>query len=144
MSRFFGVVSAAALSSAFALCPLASAQTPGVSPNSIQPETTITLNGHGVVDHEPDIVHIFLGVQVEAPTASAAMSGQAQKMNGVFGAVKAAGIADKDMQTSNISLNAVYSYPKDQPPLLTGYRASNQLNIKVRDIKSLAKRWTRW
>lgn len=139
MTRFAGAVSATALGAAFALSLPAAAQTASVSPNSIQPETTITLNGHGEVAHEPDIVHINIGVQVDAPTASAAMSGQAQKMNAVFAAVKAAGIADKDMQTTNVSLNATYTYPKDQPPLLTGYKASNQLNIRERDLKSLGK-----
>ena len=60
-------------------------------------------------------------------------------MNGVFSAVKAAGIADRDMQTSNLTLNPAYTYPKDQPARLTGYKASNQLTIRVRDLKNLGK-----
>ena len=60
-------------------------------------------------------------------------------MNGVFAAVKAAGIADRDMQTSNLSLNPVYDYPPNQQPRMRGYNATNQITIKVRDIKSLGK-----
>jgi uncharacterized protein YggE len=82
---------------------------------------------------------INVGVSVEAATASAAMADQTAKMNGVFNAVKAAGIADRDMQTSNLSLNAVYDYPPNQQPKMRGYNASNQITIKVRDLKNLGK-----
>jgi uncharacterized protein YggE len=107
--------------------------------SAIQPETTITLNGRGSVEHAPDIAMITVGVSVEAETASTAMNQQSQKMNGVFAAVKAAGVADRDMQTSNLSLNPVYEYPENKPRRLTGYNASNQLTIKVRDLKNLGK-----
>ena len=82
---------------------------------------------------------ISLGVQVEAKTAAEAMQQQADKMNGVFAAVKAAGIADRDMQTGQLSLNPVYEYPNNARPRLTGYQATNTINIKVRDLKNLGK-----
>ena len=110
------------------------------SMNSIQPETTITLNGHGSVDREPDMASVNVGVNVEAETARAAMSEQAEKMNAVFAAVKAAGIADRDMQTSNLSLNPVYDYSRDDSrPRLRGYNAANQITINVRDLDSLGE-----
>ena len=107
--------------------------------STIQPETTITLTGKGTVDHAPDIAMISLGVQVEAKTAAEAMAQQTEKMNGVFAAVKAAGIADRDMQTGQLSLNPVYEYPNNARPRLTGYKASNQLSIKVRKLDTLGK-----
>ncbi len=107
--------------------------------STIQPETTITLTGKGTIDHAPDIAMISLGVQVEAKTAAEAMAQQAEKMNGVFAAVKAAGIADRDMQTGQLSLNPVYEYPNNARPRLTGYQASNQLSIKVRKLDTLGK-----
>lgn len=111
------------------------------SMNSIQPETTITLNGHGSVDREPDMASANVGVNVEAETAADAMSEQAEKMNAVFAAVKAAGIADRDMQTSNLSLNPVYDYNRNDggPPQLRGYNASNQITINVRDLDELGE-----
>ena len=118
----------------------ASAQTiPPISPNSIQPETTITLNGHGGVDHAPDIARITVGVSIDAETASAAMSQQASKMTGVFEAVKASGVGDRDMQTSNLSLNPNYSYPEKLPPKLIGYKATNKLSVRVRDLRNVGK-----
>ncbi len=108
--------------------------------NSIQPETTITLNGHGSVDREPDMASVNVGVNVEADTAVEAMSQQAEKMTAVFAAVKAAGIADRDMQTSNLSLNPVYDYSRDDSrPRLRGYNASNQITINVRDLDNLGE-----
>ncbi|MDZ4762824.1 MAG: SIMPL domain-containing protein [Alphaproteobacteria bacterium] len=147
MTRLAGVFTAAglaaSLAAACASAPAALAQMPpqGMNPpmSSIQPETTITLTGRGTVDHAPDIAMISLGVQVEAETASAAMTQQAEKMNGVLAAVKASGVADRDMQTSNLSLNPVYDYPNNQRPRLRAYAASNQLTIKVRDLANLGR-----
>src|SRR5262245_8977471 len=142
MNRLAAALLASSLLTACSAMPTAVAQTP--PPNwqmppvsSIQPETTITINGKGIVDHAPDIAMITVGVSVDGETASTAMSQQTTKMNGVFAAVKAAGVADRDMQTSNLSLNPVYDYPANQRPRLTGYNASNQITIKVRDLKSL-------
>jgi uncharacterized protein YggE len=143
MKRVVAALLAATALAACASAPAAAAQTPppgGMPPmSSIQPETTISLNGKGSVDRAPDIAMITVGVSVEAATASAAMADQTAKMNGVFNAVKAAGIADRDMQTSNLSLNAVYDYPPNQQPKMRGYNASNQITIKVRDLKNLGK-----
>ncbi|MDP3739963.1 MAG: SIMPL domain-containing protein [Hyphomonadaceae bacterium] len=145
MKRLAATLIAATAMAGCANAPMATAQTPPpgnwqMPPQStIQPETTITLNGRGSVEHAPDIAMITLGVSVEAETASTAMSQQTTKMNGVFAAVKAAGVADRDMQTSNLSLNPVYEYPNNQRPRLTGYNASNQITIKVRDLKNLGK-----
>jgi len=145
MKRVAASLIAATAMAGCANAPMATAQTPPpgnwqLPPQStIQPETTITLNGRGTVDHAPDIAMITLGVSVEAETASTAMSQQTTKMNGVFTAVKAAGVADRDMQTSNLSLNPVYDYPQNQKARLRGYNASNQITIKVRDLKNLGK-----
>jgi uncharacterized protein YggE len=145
MTRLAPALLAATVLAGCATAPMAMAQPPmgpqsGMPPMStIQPETTITLTGKGTVDHAPDIAMISLGVQVEAKTAAEAMAQQTEKMNGVFAAVKAAGIADRDMQTGQLSLNPVYEYPNNARPRLTGYQASNQLSIKVRKLDTLGK-----
>jgi uncharacterized protein YggE len=76
--------------------------------SAIQPETTITLTGRGSIEQAPDIANISVGVSIEAKTAAEAMAQQAAAMNGVFAAVKASGVADRDMQTGQMSLNPVY------------------------------------
>ena len=51
-------------------------------------------------------------------------------------ALKRAGVADRDIQTSNVSLNPEYRYPENQSPQLVGYTASNNVTVRFRDIRS--------
>jgi uncharacterized protein YggE len=60
-------------------------------------------------------------------------------MDRVRAALKRAGIADRDIQTSTISLNPEYRYQDNQPPTLTGYTASNQVNVRFRDIRNTGR-----
>jgi uncharacterized protein YggE len=60
-------------------------------------------------------------------------------MERVRAALKRAGIDDRDIQTSNISLNPEYRYADNQPPQLVGYTASNQVNVRFRDIRNTGK-----
>lgn len=111
-------------------------------PNSIQPETTLSISAEGSVQREPDIAFLNAGVQTKGETAEAAMSANASAMNGVFEALAAADIDRRDMQTSNFSLQPQYDYSNRQsgePPRLTGYQASNQLTVKVRDLDTLGE-----
>ena len=52
----------------------------------------------------------------------------------VRAALTRAGVADRDIQTSNINLNPDYAYENNRPPRLTGYNASNQVTVRFRDI----------
>lgn len=128
----------------FLAVPTACAQEGGTGgsyhPNSIQPETTISVSATGVVEKEPDMAVMTLGVQTEAKTAAQAVADNAVKMTNVFKAVEAAGIARKDMQTSNFSLNPRYDYSsRGAPPRVTGYTASNQISVTVRDLDNLGE-----
>lgn len=108
-------------------------QTPG-----IQPETTISLDGVGEVDRAPDLANVSVGVSIDGETAAEAMSKQAEQMNGVVAALRTSGVAERDMQTSNLTLNPVYDYNRpDGRPRLTGYNASNEMRVTVRDIARL-------
>lgn len=112
---------------------------PSSSPNSIQPETTLSVSATGEVSRAPDIAAITAGVQTEADTASAAMTQNAAAMDGVYKALTSAGVAERDMQTSNLSLQPRYDYTNNNgtPPKVTGYTASNQLTVTVRDLDNL-------
>jgi len=99
--------------------------------------TTLSLAAEGQVKITPDEAAITLGVQVSDPTAAEAMRDNAQRMAGVLAALKAAGVADKDVQTTNINLQAQYAYVQNQPARLTGYQASNEVTITVENIGRL-------
>ena len=117
------------------------------APNSIQPETTLSISAQATLKREPDIAFISAGVQEEGETATAAMEAQARSMTGVFDALEKAGVAKKDMQTSNFSLWPRYTYVETKlkdgssrgEQKLIGYAASNELTVKVRDLDNLGK-----
>ncbi|CAA9514063.1 MAG: Outer membrane protein [uncultured Sphingomonas sp.] len=98
--------------------------------------TRLEISATGDATRVPDIAIISAGVITRAATAKAALAQNAAQMERVRAALKRAGIADRDIQTANINLNPEYRYVENQPPGLTGYSASNQLNVRFRDIAS--------
>ena len=96
--------------------------------------TRLDVVATGEVTRVPDVARISAGVVTQAPTASAALSGNSERMARVMAALKRAGVADRDIQTSALSLNPNYRYAENQPPVLTGYGASNQVTVRFRDI----------
>jgi len=101
--------------------------------------TRLDISATGEATRVPDVAIISAGVVSRAATASAAIQDAADRMERVRAALKRAGVADRDIQTSNISLNPEYRYPDNQAPQLTGYTASNQVTVRFRDIRSSGK-----
>jgi len=97
--------------------------------------TRLDISASGEVTRVPDLAIISAGVQTLRPTATAAIEENAARMDRVRAALKRAGIEDRDIQTSSINLNPEYRYDQNQPPRLTGYRATNTVNVKFRDLK---------
>ena len=97
--------------------------------------TRLDIAASGEVTRVPDLATISAGVQTLQPTATAAIEQNAARMERVRAALKRAGIDDKDIQTSSINLNPEYQYDQNKPPRLTGYRATNTVNVKFRDLK---------
>jgi len=117
---------------------VASAQNPAIMAPAIA-GTRLDISATGEVSRIPDIAIISAGVMTRSPTAVGALSDNAARMERVRAALKRAGIADRDIQTSNVSLNPDYRYVENQPPALTGYNASNTVNVRFRDIKATGK-----
>ena len=124
----------AALLLASAAAP-ALAQTAGVDPAFAA--TTLSLSASGEAKVTPDMATITLGVDTTAPNAGQAMNANAERMARVIAALKAAGIEARDLQTSNLSLSPQTVYEEGHPPRVTGYQASNQLSVTVRDLGKL-------
>jgi hypothetical protein len=96
--------------------------------------TRLDVVATGEVTRVPDVANITAGVVTLAPSASAAIAQNADRMRSVRTALRAAGIAERDIQTSTISLNPEYRYRDNESPVLTGYRASNMVSVRFRDI----------
>ena len=83
----------------------------------------------------PDIATIGAGVTTEAPTATEALRQNSAEMTRVVAKLKALGIADKDIQTTGINLNARYDYDQEsQRTVFRGYQASNRVSVILRKI----------
>ncbi|QIL03224.1 SIMPL domain-containing protein [Sphingomonas sinipercae] len=120
-----------------ALSSAAAAEAPTI--NQSIAGTRLDVSASGEVTRVPDIAVISAGVVTRAPTASAAIRDNATRMERVIAALRAAGIAEGDIQTTALNLNPDYRYPQNQPPQLTGYSASNQVTIRFRDVRNSGK-----
>ena len=101
--------------------------------------TRLDVSATGEVIRVPDLAVINAGVVTRSATAGGAIQQAATRMARVREALRQAGIADRDIQTSNISLEPQYTYANNQPPKLNGYAATNQLSIRFRDIANTGK-----
>lgn len=101
--------------------------------------TRLDVSATGEVSRVPDIAIISAGVMTRSASATGAISENAARMERVRAALKRAGIAERDIQTSNLSLNPEYRYQDNQPPQLTGYTASNQVSVRFRDIRNTGR-----
>ena len=101
--------------------------------------TLLNVSAQAEASRVPDVATLSAGVVTQAADGNSAMRQNAEQMAKVMAAIKAAGIADKDVQTSGISLNPQYRYVENEAPKITGYQASNNVSLKVRDIAKLGK-----
>jgi uncharacterized protein YggE len=107
------------------------------TPSSLERELprTITVSGIGRVSVRPDIADLRLGVTITEPTVDAARTGSARALKTVLGRLKALGVADRDLQTSIVSVQPQYDYSQQSaPPRLVGYQFSNLVAATIRDI----------
>ena len=99
---------------------------------------TIALTGHGEIRMAPDMASITAGVFSQSVTAAGALAANTAAMTDVFAALKAAGIAEKDVQTSNFTVQPRYDYNQNNaPPRLIGYDVSNSVTITLRKLETL-------
>lgn len=101
--------------------------------------TRLDINATGEVTRVPDIAVISAGVVTRSAAATGALQDSASRMQRVLSALKRAGIEDRDIQTSNVSLNPEYRYQDNQAPQLVGYTASNNVTIRFREIRNSGK-----
>jgi uncharacterized protein len=96
--------------------------------------TRLDIVAQGSVKRVPDIAIISAGVVATARDAKSAMASNATAMARVLTALRGAGVADRDMATAQIGLNAQYRYVENQAPIVTGYQANNSVTVRFRDI----------
>ena len=100
-------------------------------------EKLVTVTGEATVAVAPDTAMIRLGVSTQEKTAREASEANARQMTAVLAAIKDTGVADRDIQTSRLSLQPQYDPNKSGTARLTGFQASNQVTVRIRDIDKL-------
>jgi uncharacterized protein len=98
----------------------------------------ISVTGEATVSVPPDLAQVDAGVTSDAKTAREASEANNAAMGKVLLALKGAGIAEKDYQTSQLSLQPQYPPNRSGPSPVVGYRASNRVTVRVRDVTKVA------
>jgi uncharacterized protein YggE len=106
-----------------------------VNINPTNPVIEMTISE--TVETLPDIATFSTGVQTMAPTASAAVRANNVQMASVVARLKTLGIAERDIQTTQINLNQQYD-ERDGKQIFKGYEASNMVNATLRDLTKLS------
>ncbi len=125
------------------LSPMPLISQPGIAAEIIVP--TIALNGTGKALGAPDMAMLSLGVLRQAKTANEAMKKNNSAMAKILAALKNAGIAEEDLRTTNFSIRPQYkrykktSSSRNRLPEIIGYTVSNQMSVKINDLKKLGE-----
>ncbi|CAM5202318.1 SIMPL domain-containing protein OS=Bosea thiooxidans OX=53254 GN=SAMN05660750_04212 PE=4 SV=1 [Bosea thiooxidans] len=102
-----------------------------------QPSPRISVIGEGEVGVAPDMAILNLTVLREGETARAALSANSEAMKQVLAALKEAGVAERDLQTSGLSIQPRFAQPgkeRNVEPKIIGYTVSNAVTVRVRKL----------
>lgn len=97
----------------------------------------VTVTGEATVSVAPDTSIIRIGVTSQGKTARAASDANARDMTVVLAAIKESGVADRDIQTTSLSVQPQYDPNKTGAARLIGFQVNNQATVKIRDIGQL-------
>jgi uncharacterized protein YggE len=122
---------------AVALSATAQAQT--AEPKS-PPQARVIVVGEGSITLAPDSARIRSGVSTNAKTVKEASDANAKLMANIIATLADGGVAKKDIQTSEFTIEPVYaSPPSPGGPKLSGYRVSNQVNVTIHEISQVGE-----
>ncbi len=130
------VTGAFVLSAALALTACAGSGRPSVpfsnaaAGSDPTPRPAITVDAVGTVQGTPDTVTVVLGVETGAPKAADALTTNSQKTGSLIKVLKDAGVADKDLTTSALSLNPQYG----NYPTIRSYQANNTVTARIHGV----------
>ncbi|MGN6497016.1 MAG: SIMPL domain-containing protein [Tsuneonella sp.] len=158
MKHRLALLLAGAAAATLPLAPLAAQNAP-VAVEIAPGHSVLTVTGEGKSFREPDLAVFSAGVTTQASTAGEALAQNSRAMEQVIASLKRAGIAERDIQTSNLSINPVYSDPnrdammaarttgqpyvapppEQQVPRIIGYSANNTVSVRQRKLGDYGK-----
>jgi uncharacterized protein YggE len=111
--------------------PKAAGAAPAANVSTDNGRPSIAARGVGLVKGTPDTLRVVLGVETRSPSAKDALAANNDKANALISTLKDKGVAAKDIQTSQLSINPTYD---DRGQHITGYQVSNQVTATLHDI----------
>ena len=93
----------------------------------------LTARGHADLKVRPDIARVTVSVTTQAAQQDAAAQDNARRTTAVLAALRAAGVAERDIQTEGYNVQPQYDY-KPSPPVLTGFQVTNTVQVTIRDL----------
>src|ERR1051326_8629457 len=98
---------------------------------------SVTVTGSGEASARPDLATLQVGVVTEGSSASEALKKNSEAMAGLMQSLSGQGIAEKDIQTTNVSVSPRYSNVRDRENMhIVGYEASNNVQAKIRQLSN--------
>jgi uncharacterized protein YggE len=114
--------------------PVAPAQASNLGVGAEQ--SAIWVSGSGEVTVVPDLAIVSMGVEAEAATVGGALDEAAKAMDSVVAALRANGVAEKDIQTRWFNIYPVRRWTDNGQEILLGYRVTNMVTVKIRDVEA--------
>ncbi len=121
--RSIALAAAGLTVAALAACDKPNPAPPGANPRQV------TVVGSGHVQGVPDTLTADVGIEFSAPDVTAAMNQANDRQQAVINALADAGLDRKDISTTTVTLQPQYS--NAEPPVITGYRATNAIQVKI-------------
>lgn len=129
------VVAAAGMTLSLSGCDAASGPAPLADPDLRQ----VTVLGSGEVQGTPDTLSVNASIEFIAADVTGAMNQTSERQQAVITALVDAGIDRKDISTSEVSLQPQFSGAPENPQTIVGYRASNSIDIKIRQLDAASQ-----
>lgn len=103
--------------------------------SGVAPGATITVTGSGTVEGTPDTVSFQIGVHTSAASATEALAGNDARMAALEASLARAGVREKDMQTSNLSI----SESQSRSGVVTGFSVDDELDVTMHGVAAAGR-----
>ncbi len=110
-----------------------------VVPPDGESEHAVTVIGSGEVQGTPDTLNVNASIEFIAPDVTGAMNQTSDRQAAVIQALVDAGVERKDISTSQVSLQPQFTGGGDNPQAIVGYRASNSIDVKIRQLDAASQ-----
>lgn len=108
--------------------------TSGPAPTADAEVRQVSVQGSGEVQGTPDTLNVNASIEFTAQDVTGAMNQTSERQQAVISTLVDAGVEREDISTSQVSLQPQFSGSSDNPSAIVGYRASNSIDIKIRQL----------